>query len=110
MVVVKLSLYYVSIVLSKNACQSIADNNVLRILKHLRNAEAGADNSSNVARNPPTAAVAAAAVSSAKVPAWQEMSRKLMGRLNAADESVPEAFMPEQSTPAPPANQQRKKN
>jgi TusA-related sulfurtransferase len=93
-------LYYHTIVLLKKACQSIADNNVLRILKNYKSAPSDAKQASKEKASA-AASVDARNAAPASTPTWSGMSARLLARLHVADEATPEMQMPTPSAPAP---------
>jgi len=92
-------LYYHALVLCKKACQSIPDNNVLRILKNYKLPPGDVEKTSTV--RPATKSPAPSEPPTAAQPSWQGMSARLLQRLSVADEAIPEMQMPASSEPAP---------
>lgn len=79
------------VVLVKNAYQSIADHNVLKILKHIRKAQSESDNHADNTHDFAVSAIVAPILQ----PEWHELSRNLLQKLSRADESPPDMKMPE---------------
>lgn len=81
---------------------------MLKLIKHIRSEQAATDKQSNVDQDSTPKVASGQTAPQQQKPAWQDMSQRLMQRLNTADDAAPELQMPGHDMPAP--FQQRNKS
>lgn len=81
---------------------------MLKLIKHIRSEQAATDKQSNVGQDSWTKVSTEQARAESAQPAWHDMSRRLIQRLNTADDAAPELQMP--GYDIPPPFQQRNKS